>query len=101
MLMVGFNYRFNWGLSDPISPSEGTLAGNRAGAAAAHDYSIHIYDQTGRLIAALPITANDDETAIAWAMAHVKGLDAEVMDGDRVVYLMRRPESDAASRSDA
>ena len=80
---------------------EGTHAGNRAAAAAADDYSIHIYDQTGRLIAALPITANDDETAIAWAMAHVKGLDAEVMDGDRVVYLMRRPESDAASRSDA
>jgi hypothetical protein len=86
MLMVGFNYRFNWGLSDPISPSEGTLAGNRAGAAAAHDYSIHIYDQTGRLMAApMPIfTADDDATAIAWSTAHVKGLDAEVMDSDRV-----------------
>ena len=82
---------------------EGTHAGNRAAAAAADDYSIHIYDQTGRLMAApMPIfTADDDATAIAWSTAHVKGLDAEVMDGDRVVYLMRRPESDAASRSDA
>jgi len=80
---------------------QGTRAGNSA-AAAAHDYSIHIYDQTGRLmVAPMRITADDDETAIAWATLHVKGLDAEVMDGHRVVHLMRRPESDAASRPDA
>jgi hypothetical protein len=73
-----------------------------AASVAGHDYSIHVYDKAGRLIAAsVSITADDDETAIAWVALHVKGLDAEVMDGERLVYSMQRPESDSASRSDA
>ena len=52
----------------------------------------HVYDQTGRLLAApIPISADDDKTAIAWATMHVKGLDAEVMDGETLVCSMRQP----------
>lgn len=51
-----------------------------------HDYWLYIYDQGGRLLGApTPITADDDETAIAEAEARLKGVDADLMDGDRLV----------------
>ena len=69
-----------------------------AAAAAAHHYSIHVYDHTGHLIGApMPLIAADDETAVAWANAHLKGLDIEVMDGERRVYCVRGPKPDSAS----
>ena len=51
-----------------------------------HDYWLYTYDRGGRLLGApVPIRADDDETAIVLAEAGVEGVDADLMDGDRLV----------------
>lgn len=51
-----------------------------------HDYWLYTYDKGGRLLGApIPVRADDDATAIMQAEARAGGLDADLMDGDRLV----------------
>jgi len=59
-----------------------------------HDYWLYLYDRSARILRApMLITADDDETAITRAKACLDGVDAELMDGDRLV--IRLPRSTA------
>jgi hypothetical protein len=61
------------------------------GATPVHDYWLYVYDQEGRLIGPpTAISAHDDETAITRAKARLDGLDAELMDGKRLVERLPR-----------
>lgn len=65
----------------PVRSSERTR-----GFAPVHDYWLYTYDKGGRLLGApVPIRADDDETAIVLAEARVEAVDADLMDGDRLV----------------
>ena len=51
-----------------------------------HNYWLYTYDRGGRLLGApIPIRADDDDAAIMVAEARVEGVDADLMDGDRLV----------------
>ena len=66
----------------------------RFGVVAMHDYWLYLYDRSARILRAPTlITADDDETAIIRAKACLDGVDAELMDGDRLV--IRLPRSTA------
>jgi hypothetical protein len=60
-----------------------------------HDYWLYLYDRSARILRApTPITADDDETAIIQAKARLDGIDAELMDGDRLAIRLPRNHQD-------
>ena len=60
-----------------------------------HDYWLYAYDTHGNLIGPpIAIRACDDEAAIASAHAHIEWLDADLLDGKRLVKRIRQYASD-------
>jgi hypothetical protein len=58
-----------------------------------HDYRLYAYDKDGHLIGPpLAIPVQDDEAAVASAKARLDDLDADLMDGKRLVKRIRTKE---------